>query len=151
MGLHKAYAKIEKTNTRMERIANMIEDIAGSFHKLEGWVQSLIDDLNDWVADGFDAQQDISDELEGRVGAVQEDLKNFKAAINNNLTSLIQHNVRAIESATGLSDSQNGGHLHIELRSFDALDTMHPKHAQGGVNKAEGNSNTMTTSWQSTM
>jgi hypothetical protein len=37
------------------------------------------------------------------------------------------NNVRAIESATGLSASRTGGQLYLELRSFAVFDTRHPQ------------------------
>jgi hypothetical protein len=59
-------------------------------------VQRLVDDLNERVADGFDAQQDTTDGLDEKIGVVQETQKKSKqrSTITSRNTRTISRNSR---------------------------------------------------------
>ena len=102
LGLH-------NTNNTINEIKERTEDIKADLHKLEGWVQSLIDDLNERVTGGFSAHQDMIDEVEDKVDEIQRSQKEFKGAVNKNIqkhTDDIEALKKAIEDLRG---SNEGG------------------------------------------
>ena len=69
LGLH-------NTNNSVNNIMEDINDIKDDLGKLESWVQSLVDDLNERVKTGFAAHQDMIDEVEDKVENITKTTNN---------------------------------------------------------------------------